>query len=278
MKNSITVACLQTNTGPEIEPNLEKLEPMIRTARGRGAELIALPENVNLLVSNRERLFARVRCESTSPAIAFFSRMAKETGAWILAGSIAVKTDHERLANRSYMFNPQGKIAAYYDKIHMFDADVGENESYRESRNYRGGDCAVLASTPWGKVGLTICYDVRFPHLYRTLAKAGARIITVPAAFTATTGRLHWHVLLRARAIETGCFIIAPGQCGEHDGGRLTYGHSLIVAPSGEIIAEAGEEPDIILTELDLNQVAAARRMLPSLQHDCAFEMRVLAD
>ncbi|MDX2028880.1 MAG: carbon-nitrogen hydrolase family protein [Alphaproteobacteria bacterium] len=278
MKSRIVIAALQTNAGPEIEPNLEKLAPMIRTARERGAEFITLPENVSLMVMGKEKLYSRVRPESEHPAVTFFANMAKETGAWILAGSIAVTTDHDRLANRSYLFNPNGKIAAHYDKIHMFDADLDVNETYRESAHYRGGNCAVLSSTPWGKIGLTICYDVRFPHLYRTLAKAGAQIITVPAAFAATTGRMHWHVLLRARAIETGCFIVAPGQCGQHDGGRLTYGHSLIVAPSGEIIAEAGEEPDIIVTELDLSQVAVARRRLPSLQHDCDFEMRVLDD
>jgi predicted amidohydrolase len=272
MNNKLLAACIQTNAAPDIETNLERVAPMIRNARERGAAFIALPENVSLIVKGREKLFAAARPEGEHPAVAFFGKIARETGAWILAGSLPIACGHERLANRSYLFNPQGEIAARYDKIHMFDADVGENESYKESANYRGGNAAVVATTPWGKIGLTICYDVRFPHLYRTLAKAGAAIITVPAAFTVPTGKLHWHVLLRARAIETGCFILAPAQCGTHDGGRQTYGHSLIIAPSGEIIAEAGDGPGIIMAELDLAKSAEARRMLPSLQHDCEFE------
>jgi predicted amidohydrolase len=271
MTNKVIAACIQTNSGPEIEPNLELIEPMIREARAKGAQLITLPENVSLMICGRDRLFARVRAEAEHPAVKFFSRMAKETDSWILAGSIAVNSGSDRLANRSYLFKPDGSVAAYYDKIHMFDADLSDTESYRESANYRGGDRAVVADTPWGKVGLTICYDLRFPHLHRALAKAGASIITVPAAFTVPTGKLHWHVLLRARAIETGCFVIAPAQCGMHDSGRTTYGHSLIIAPNGEIIAEAGEEPQIIMAELDMGKVTAARKWLPSLKHDCEF-------
>lgn len=272
MKSRVIAACIQTNAAPDIETNLQRLEPVILAARDKGAEIITLPENVCLMVRGREKLFAMAPPENEHPAVRFFSRTAKETGAWILAGSVAVHIGHDRLANRSYLFSPEGRIAAHYDKIHMFDADVGEKESYKESANFRGGDRAVVAETPWGKIGLTICYDVRFPHLHRALAKAGASIITVPAAFTVPTGKLHWHVLLRARAIETGSFILAPAQCGMHDGGRATYGHSLIIAPSGEILAEAGEEPTMIMAELDMNKVGDARRMLPSLQHDCEFE------
>jgi deaminated glutathione amidase len=273
MNTKLKVACVQTNSGPEIEDNLVVLAPLIHTARQRGADLITLPENVSLMIEGRDRLYARARPEDDHPAIQFFSRSARETGAWILAGSIPVAAcNHERLANRSYLFNPAGEIAARYDKIHMFDADLGTNEIFRESSKYRSGNTAVLAPTPWGKLGMTICYDVRFPHLYRALAKAGASMIAVPAAFIATTGRLHWHVLLRARAIETGCYIIAAAQCGTHDGGRITYGHSLIIAPSGEIIAEGGEQPDVIVAEIDLAKVAETRQMLPSLKHDCEFE------
>jgi len=271
MNTRVKVACIQTNAAPEIETNLQNIEPLIRSAREKGAELITLPENVSLMIRGREKLFARAKSEAEHPAVAFFSRLARETGAWILAGSIAIDIGHDRLANRSYLFGADGKVAAHYDKIHMFDADLGENETYRESANYRGGNRAVVADTPWGKIGLTICYDLRFPYLYRALAKAGASIITVPAAFTVPTGKLHWHVLLRARAIETGCFILAPAQGGVHDGGRSTYGHSLIIAPSGEIIAEADETPSLIMAELDLNKVTEARRMLPTLQHDCEF-------
>jgi predicted amidohydrolase len=278
MSNRVIAACIQTNATSEIATNLERLEPMIRTARERGAEFITVPENVNLLVCGRERLFARVFNEADDPTLQFFKRMAQKTGAWFLVGSIAMNVGHERLANRSYILNPKGEAVAHYDKIHMFDATLSEKESYRESNNYRSGDRAVIAQTPWGKVGLTICYDLRFPHLHRALAKAGASIITVPAAFAATTGKLHWHVLLRARAIETGCYIVAPAQCGTHDGGRMTYGHSMIVAPSGEIIAEAGDMPTVITAELDMEKVAEARRMLPSLQHDCNFELPVVTE
>ena len=270
--SKIIAACVQTTAGPDIAENLVRLEPLIRAARDKGAQFIATPENVSLMIRGRERLFAAAKPENENQGVAFFSRMARETGAWLLAGSLATAVDHDRLANRSYLFDAEGNIAARYDKIHMFDADLGGDESYKESANYRGGRAAVAAAAPWGKIGLTICYDVRFPHLYRALAKAGALIIAVPAAFTVPTGKLHWHVLLRARAIETGCFIVAPAQCGVHDGGRRTYGHSLMVAPSGEIIAEAGDDPGIITATLDLDQVAAARRMLPSLEHDCDFE------
>jgi len=272
MTSRLIAACVQTNTTPDLAANLERIRPMIREARERGAELITLPENVSLIGAQRENLFAQSPREDDHPAIAFFRAEARKTGAWILAGSIPIATDEERLANRSLMFNPKGEIVARYDKIHMFDAKLSDTEVFRESTNYRPGNCAVTAETPWGKIGMTICYDVRFPQLHRALAKAGASIITIPAAFVATTGRLHWHILVRARAIETGCFIIAPGQCGMHNAQRLSYGHSLIVAPSGQILAEAGEQPCVITAEIDLDEVAEARRKLPNLQHDCDFE------
>jgi predicted amidohydrolase len=270
----LIAACVQTNSTPDFAANIERIRPMIREARDRGADLITLPENVSLIGAIRESMIAQSPCESEHPAVAFFRTEARKTGAWILAGSIPVAFDEdgeERRANRSLMFNPKGEIVARYDKIHMFDAKLSDTEVYSESRNYRPGTCAVTADTPWGKIGMTICYDVRFPQLHRALAKAGASIITVPAAFVATTGRLHWHILIRARAIETGCFIIAPGQCGMHNAQRLSYGHSLIVAPSGQILAEAGEQPGVITAEIDLDEVTEARRKLPNLQHDCDF-------
>jgi predicted amidohydrolase len=272
MANRLVAACVQTNTTPDFAANIERIRPLIREARQRGADLICLPENASLIGAARENLFAQSPREEDHPAISFFRAEARKTGAWILAGSVPVATDEERLANRSLMFNPKGDIVARYDKIHMFDAALSETEVYRESHNYRPGHCAVTAETPWGKIGLTICYDLRFPQLHRALAKAGASIITTPAAFVATTGRLHWHVLVRARAIETGCFVIAPGQCGMHNAQRLSYGHSLIVAPSGQILAEAGEQPCVITAEIDLDEVAEARRKLPNLEHDCDFE------
>lgn len=272
MTNKVVVACIQTNAAPEIDTNLQRIDPMIRQARERGAQLIALPENVSLMINGRDRLFARVGSEADHPALHYFSKTAKDIGAWILAGSIAINNGQDRLANRSYLFRPDGSVAATYDKIHMFDACLSETENYRESANYRGGDRAVVADTPWGKIGMTVCYDVRFPHLHRALAKAGASIIAVPAAFAIPTGKLHWHVLLRARAIETGCYVIAPAQCGMHDGGRGTYGHSLIIDPNGQVIAEASaDNPEIIMAELNLDKVNETRRWLPSLQHDCQF-------
>ena len=271
MTTTLLTACIQTTATSDIATNLETIEPMIRFAHERGAQFITLPENVSCMIVGRERLFAQAKTEQNHPAVPFFSRMAKETGTWILAGSLAISTDQDRLANRSYLFNPDGTVTAKYDKIHMFDARLSEEENYQESASYRGGDRAVIAQTPWCKIGMTICYDVRFPHLHRALAKAGASIITVPAAFALTTGILHWHVLLRARAIETGCFIVAPAQCGVHDGGRRTYGHSLIVDPMGKIIAEAGETPEVIMAELDLGMVDSMRRRLPSLYHDTEF-------
>jgi len=276
MTNILKAACIQTNSGPEIEGNLKQIETAIREAHKQGAQFIALPENVCVMTRGREKIIARARSEAEHPGIPFFKRMAKETGSWIMGGSLAIALGHEKLANRSYLFNPQGEVAATYDKIHMFDADIGAGEKYRESEVFKGGNRAVAATTPWGKIGLTICYDLRFPHLFRALAKAGAFLITVPAAFTVPTGQMHWHVLLRARAIETGGFILAPAQCGVHDGGRHTYGHSLIIDPSGHILAEGdSEKPGIIMADLDLAKVAEARRMLPTLTHDCEFEKPV---
>jgi len=271
----LVAACIQTNVGADVEDNLARVEPLIREAANRGAKFITLPENVDLMVRGREKFLAAAQPESQNPAVAFFSRMAQETRTYILAGSIVtIPADGEKLYNRSYLFNDMGGIAARYDKIHLFDADVAEGESYRESNTVLGGNQAVTTDTPWGKIGLTVCYDLRFPYLFRTLAKAGAHIITVPAAFTYTTGKMHWHILLRARAIETGCFILAPAQCGEHDGDRRTYGHSLIIAPSGEILAEGSETtPEVIVAELVLGQVAECRRRIPSLQHDREFKM-----
>ena len=276
MTNKLLTACIQTNAAPDIQVNLDRIAPMLEQARSKGARFIALPECVSIMNTNRASLFAQSGTEETNIAVAFFRRQAQAMGVYILAGSIAVAGDQDRLANRSFLFDPAGEIAARYDKIHMFDANLSPEETYRESANYRGGSRAVVADLDLGagvdcRLGMSVCYDVRFPHLFRALAKAGANVIAIPAAFVATTGRLHWHVLVRARAIETGSFILAPGQCGTHEGNRHTYGHSLIVAPTGEIIAEAGEDPEIIYGELDLDQVFETRRKLPSLMHDCDF-------
>ncbi len=268
MKSSLKAACVQVNAGPEIGPNLLAAGDLVRRARDAGADFIAMPENVSLIVQGRAKVLERVKPEAEHPAVPFFADLARETGAWLLAGSLGILLEEGRVANRSYLFDSDGRVAATYDKVHMFDVDLKGGESYRESATFRPGDRAVLVNSPWGGVGLTICYDVRFAYLYRALAQAGARILTVPAAFTVPTGRAHWHVLLRARAIETGCFVIAPAQTGTHDQGRQTYGHSLIVAPWGEVLADGGEEVGITVADLDLDRVEEARRMVPALTHD----------
>lgn len=272
MSAILKAACVQVNAGTELEPNLKAAGDLVRRARDAGADLIALPENVGWIVQGRAKTMERVRTEAEHPAIPVFSDLARETGAWILAGTLGVLLEDGRVANRSYLFDDQGRAVAHYDKIHMFDVDLKGGESYRESATFRPGEHAVLARTPWGGLGMTICYDVRFPYLHRALAKAGADILASPAAFTVPTGRAHWHVLLRARAIETGCFVLAPAQTGTHDQGRQTYGHSLIVAPWGEVLADAGEEVGFVLAELDMARVEEARRMVPSLTHDRGFE------
>jgi len=264
-------ACIQTNSGPEIAANLEFAGEAARRARSDGADLIAFPENVAVMEADGKLLRAKAQAEDRHEALDAFRGMARETGAWILAGSLPVLLSDGRLANRSFLIGADGDVRARYDKIHMFDVDVEGGESHRESNTYRPGEEAVVAETPWGLLGMTVCYDLRFPHLYRALAKAGAAVIAVPSAFTRVTGRAHWHVLLRARAIETGAYILAPAQCGEHAGGRQTYGHSLIVDPWGEILAEAGEEPGAIMAEIDAAKPAKIRAMIPALANDRDF-------
>lgn len=268
MTAAVTVACVQVNAGPEIEPNLAIAADLVRRARDQGAELIALPENVTMVVHGRQKILARAHREEDHPAIPVFADLARETGAVLLAGTLAVLLDDDRVANRLYVFDAGGEVAARYDKIHMFDVDLPSGESYRESATFQPGERAVLAPTPWGPLGLSICYDLRFAYLYRALAQAGAGLLTVPSAFTRQTGRAHWHVLLRARAIETGSFILAPAQTGTHDQGRETYGHALIVDPWGEILADAGEEVGVVTAKLDLDRIATARRAIPALSHD----------
>ena len=266
-----TVACVQTNSVTEIDRNLDLLRPMIREAAEAEADFITMPENVTMVDRRRVDLLSKAREEADHPAIPFMAEMARETGAWLLAGSLTVRLSDEQVANRSFLFDPAGAIAARYDKIHMFDVDLASGERYRESSYVRSGREAVLAPTPWGLLGMTVCYDLRFAALYRALAQGGASFLTVPAAFTHFTGKSHWHVLLRARAIETGCFVIAPAQTGEHEDGRKTYGHSLIVAPWGEVLADAGEEVGVITAEIDTARIDEARGMVPSLRHDREF-------
>jgi predicted amidohydrolase len=270
--SKFTVACVQTNTGLEMEPAIAALRPMVARAREMGADFITTPENVTLVDRSRKRMLAKVRAEAGHPAIPAFQAMARETGAWLLAGSLTIKLDDEHVANRSYLFDAQGAVVARYNKIHMFDVDLKGGDSYRESATVRSGSEAVIAPTPWGLLGMTVCYDLRFAALYRALAHAGASFLTVPAAFTAFTGKAHWHVLLRARAIETGCFVIAPAQVGTHEDGRETYGHSLVVAPWGEVLLDGGDHVGVTTAVIDTARVEEARGMVPALTHDRPFK------
>jgi len=277
MAENFKVACVQTNASNDIEENIAAVTALIRDAAEEGARLITTPECVTMMEDGRENVLAKALAEKDHPALPAFSDIARETGAWIVVGSLAIRPEDggqgeaERIVNRSYLIDAKGEIAARYDKIHMFDVDIEGDRSYRESATYRPGEKAVLAKTPWGPLGMTICYDLRFPYLYRSLAQAGARYLTIPAAFTRTTGTAHWHVLLRARAIETGCFVFAPAQCGEHAGDRLTFGHSLIIAPWGEILAEGDEDVGVIIAEIDPRRGDAARAMVPSLRNGRDF-------
>ena len=223
------------------------------------------PEVTSLLESRRSAALEKSLPEDHHPGVALFGNLAAELKVWLLAGSFGIGLGEGKIANRSFLFAPDGEVTARYDKIHMFDVAIPDGQNYRESATYRAGDKAVVTDLPWGRLGLTICYDVRFPALYRTLAEAGASFITVPSAFTRLTGAAHWHTLLRARAIETGCYVFAPAQCGTHAGGRETYGHSLIVSPWGEVLADGGEAPGVVLAEIDPAAVAKARSMVPSL-------------
>lgn len=270
MAEPVRVACVQVTSTPDIAANIDAACGFIRAAAADGARFVLLPENVTMLAGGSAMREAAADA-GKHPARAAFADVARETGVWLLAGSIAEQAGDGRLANRSLLFDSDGATVATFDKIHMFDVTLDAGETYRESDSYKPGDKTVVADTPWGPLGMTVCYDLRFPGLYRTLAQAGAVMLSVPSAFTVPTGRDHWHVLLRARAIETGCFVFAPAQCGTHYGKRRTYGHSLIIDPWGKILAEAGEEPGVILADIDLDAVADARGKVPSLSHDRDF-------
>ena len=269
---TLTVACIQNRAGPDVAANIAETAALARQAAGKGAQLVALPEYFSALSSEGPKLTMPAFAEADHPALPAFSALSRDLGIWSLLGSLPIAVEGGKVANRGYLIDPRGGIAARYDKVHLFDVDLPSGERYRESATIAPGSDAVLGDTPWGKVGMTICYDLRFPQLFRSLAQAGASILTVPAAFTKTTGEAHWHVLLRARAIENGCFVIAPCQCGTHQGGGTSFGHSLIVDPWGEVLADGGEAPGLVLAELDLDQVAKVRAMVPSLTHDRAYE------
>ncbi len=267
------VGLVQMTSGPEIEPNIEAASAFIRQAAGEGAKLVVTPENTTMIETARDRILEKALPEESHPGVPAFAALARELGIWLSIGSMTIGLGGEKAANRSFLFGPDGRIAARYDKIHMFDVQVPDGQTYRESATFQPGGKAVVADLPWGRLGITICYDVRFAYLYRALAKAGASFITTSAAFTEMTGQAHWHVLQRARAIETGSFVFAAAQTGEHVNKRRTYGHSLVVAPWGEVLADGGTEPGVVLAEIDPALVAKARGTVPSLQHDRAFDL-----
>ncbi len=266
-------AMIQMRSGLSPNANIETAVRLIGEAKAAGADYVQTPEMTNIMEIKRERLFATIVPEESDTSLVTLRELAKKLSIFVHIGSLAVKLAGERAANRSFLIAPSGEIVARYDKIHMFDVDLANGEIYRESRNYRPGEQAVLCDLPWGRLGLTVCYDLRFPALYRALAEAGATMLAIPSAFTQQTGEAHWHVLNRARAIENGCFVFAAAQGGKHENGRDTYGHSLIIDPWGRILAEGGMEPGVVMAEIDLAQVAKARARIPSLQHGRRFEI-----
>jgi len=270
---SFKAAMIQMRSGLAPGANVDAAARMIGEAKANAADYVLTPEMTNILAAKREQLFAAIVEEEADASLATFRELARKLGIYVHIGSLAIKLSHDRAANRSFLIDPKGDIAARYDKIHMFDVDLAGGESYRESNNYRPGELAVLADLPWGRLGLTVCYDLRFPALYRALAEAGATMLAIPSAFTKQTGDAHWHVLARTRAIENGCFVFAAAQGGKHENGRETFGHSLIVDPWGRIIAEGGTEPGVVMAEINPAEVANARARIPSLQHGRRFEI-----
>lgn len=264
-------ACVQLRSSDDVADNIRQTVRLVREAAAQGAIFIATPENTTLMAPDGGAKLAQSFDEAHDPALPVFSALAQELKIWLLIGSLAIKVSHTKTANRSFLIAPDGRIAARYSKIHLFDVTLASGESYRESDTVEGGSDAILVETPLGKIGLSICYDVRFPLLYRQMAQRGAFLFTVPSAFTVPTGEAHWHVLLRARAIENGAFVIAPAQGGLHANGRKTYGHSLIVSPWGEILAEAGTDPGVIAVEIDPRLSVQARARIPNLLHDRAY-------
>jgi predicted amidohydrolase len=264
-------AAVQMRTGIDVQQNLVDAERLVREAAGAGAQYVLTPEMTTTLDRDRARLLASIAPEDADPSLARFRELARELAIHLHIGSMAIGLGADKVANRSFLIGPDGAILARYDKIHMFDVDLAGGESYRESRLYRPGGEAVVADLPWARLGLTVCYDVRFPKLHRALAGAGASVIAIPAAFTQTTGAAHWHVLLRARAIETGSFVIAAAQGGTHADGRDTYGHSMIIDPWGAILAEADTEPGFILAEIDPAFSETVRGRVPVLANERPF-------
>jgi len=279
MTQPFKIALLQVNSGNDLEANLAAVAEATRTAAASGARFVMTPEYVLMMDGSGRTMRERALLQDGGPALQTLRTLAAELGVWFLAGSLTLRIDgDERIANRSILISAGGTVVAEYDKIHMFDCTLPDGKMIRESSAYRPGTTAVVAETPWGKLGMTVCYDLRFPGLFRSLAQAGSQFISVPSSFQRQTGRVHWHALLRARAIENECFIFAPAMCGDHPGNRQTYGHSLVIDPWGEILAEGGESPEIIYAEIDSARVGKVRGMIPSLEHDRPFAVSRAGD
>jgi predicted amidohydrolase len=277
-KRCFRAGLVQLRSGRTVAPNLDKAEALVRRAAKGGAQYVQTPENTGIMELKPELVLAAAESEGKSAPLAWARALARELGIWLHIGSIAIKLDQSRVANRSYLLDPKGKVTARYDKLHMFDVDLAGGESYRESQYFRPGAKAVLADLPFGRFGLSICYDLRFASLYRALAAAGAELIAIPAAFTKQTGEAHWHVLTRARAIETGAFVLAATQGGLHENGRSTFGHSIVVSPWGEVLAEAGAEPGVIFADIDLAASEEARARIPAIKHGREFEIEIAGE
>lgn len=275
-KGHFRVGLVQLRTGKDIEDNLFQAEAFIREAARKGARYIQTPENTNVMEVDAPRLLKKIETEEATEAVGAFSRLARELGIWLHIGSLAIKVEDGRAANRALLFAPNGELILRYDKIHMFDVNLPSGESYRESATFVPGMSAFLAHLPWGGLGVATCYDMRFPEQYKALAQAGAKFLTAPSAFTKVTGEAHWHVLLRARAIENGCFVFAAAQGGRHASGRTTYGHSIVISPWGDILAEAGTEPGVIIADIDGTEVDRVRARIPALDHTRDFKVHVV--
>jgi len=267
------VALIQMRSGRTPAANLDAATKLIGEAKAAGADYVQTPEMTNILEAKRDALMAAIMPEHEDRSLAAFRDLARQHQLWLHIGSLALKISPDRAVNRGFLIDPRGEIAARYDKIHMFDVDLANGESYRESRSYVSGEHGVTANLPWGRLGLTICYDLRFPSLYRALAEAGSMFLAIPSSFTKQTGEAHWHVLNRARAIENGCYVFAAAQGGHHENGRDTFGHSLVIDPWGRVLAEGDVEPGIVIAEVDPAAVATARARIPSLQHGRRFEI-----
>ena len=272
MTQTFKIALVQTSAQEDMQVTLERAAGMAREAAAQGADMLQFAEFFSCYHVDNEGIHTGPLPEEAHPALPLFANLAQELGVWFDLGSLTVPAPDGRAYNRQYVIDDQGIVRATYEKIHLFDVDLGGDDRYRESASLAPGERAVVTDTPWGRMGLSICYDVRFPQLFRDYAKAGAKILSIPAAFTRTTGQAHWHNLLRSRAIENGCYVIAAAQCGDHPGNRQTFGHSLIIDPWGEVLADAGTDPGFVTAEIDLDRVEDIRRMVPSLHNDRAYK------